>query len=506
MTKKILIAALLCAALARAGFCAPSFGLENGIRLASASVHCVTPISGGFRMYFSTGSFYGVFSATSTDGLNWAIEPGVRLSTSAAFLESSSITAMGLYFDPALAGGPYHAYYVGLSSGGYAILSAKSADGLAWTKDPAFSLIFSSAPAGPAAAPGRFPKLNNSATARLRSPRPFLAGPHKVNLYYIRDAGGRPDEGTFRAFALQSLDDGVTFSTETLLLDATGLFQLDVSTLTDGRLRLFVSAPAVNSSTVSLVLAADSADGLSFPAAPALVFSTYAEVNELSCIAAARSTETFRFRLYLTSTVLASSGTSVYSALTSSPVVTGISPGLVYIDDPATDFTVTGEVFSPALAAAALTGPGGPLAIISVTPVSDMAVTVRAVPTGAAPGVYSVSVTNPDGVPGTLPNALTLDFRPGFTRLTDNLFRPLGAANKVKIDITTFLAGNVKARIYTINGGLVKSLLDVAAPAGTRTIFWTGDTEGGRTAASGLYLLRVTGPKLKETEKIVLIK
>jgi len=474
----------------QAGFCAPAFELEGGVRLSSASVHCVTPIPGGYRMYFSTPSAYSVFSASSTDGLYWAIEPGIRLSTRASYLDASSITAFGLYYDAALAGGPYHAYYVGISTAGYALLSAKSADGLTWTSDNAFSILFS------------------SGASRLRSPKPYFGGSGKVNLYYIRDSGAAPDPAAYKIYGLQSSDDGDTFSGEALLTDTTGAYQLDVSTLTDGSLRMFIAAPDLSVSTVTRVLAADSVNGFSFPSAPVQVFSTAASVNELSGIAVARSTETFRWRLYLTSRLNSSATTYIYSAFTSSPVITGVSPVLAYIDDGPTDFTVTGEVFSPGVAIAAIAGTPGALTVQSVTWVDDMRVTVRAVPTNAPLGLYGVSITNPDGRTAGLLNAVTIDYRPGVTKMTDNLFRPL-KGGKVKASVTIFYPGNIKGSIYTVNGGLVKKLFNGPAPSAPGTpsnFFWSGDTDSGKIAASGLYLLHITGPRLNVTEKIVLIK
>ena len=486
MFKRFLMTALFCAAWPRAGLCAPTFELEDGVRLASASLHCVTTVPGGYRMYFSTPSAYSVLSAISPDGLAWTAEAGARLSPRASFLDASSITALGLYYDAALAGGPYHAYYVGISTGGHALLSAKSSDGLTWTNDAAFALLFS------------------TGATRLRSPRAYFAGAGKVNLYYIRDSGGDLPPEDFNIYGMQSLDNGVSFSGETLLVNVPGAYTLDVSTLTDGRLRMLVAAPGIGVSTVTRVLAADSVNGTSFPSAPVQVFST-AAANELTGIAVTRSTETFRWRLYLTSRLNSESTTYIYSALTNSPVITAFSPTLAYIDDPATNFTVTGEIFSTALASAAITLGSGGLAVPLVTRLSDLSLTVNAVPTNAALGIYSVNVTNPDGRSASLSNVLTLDYHPGSTRVRDNLFRPL-KGETAKAAIVINIPGKITATIYTINGGLVKKLFEGQAPAGTKNLTWGGETESGKIAASGLYLLHVTGPKLKDTRKIVLIK
>ena len=164
-----------------------------------------------------------------------------------------------------------------------------------------------------------------------------------------------------------------------------------------------------------------------------------------------------------------------------------------------------GEIFQPGLNTAALAGAPGAIPVTSVTRVSDTQLTVATTPLGAALGLYSVSVTNPGGRSAGMSNVLRVGFRPGFTVLTDNLFRPLRGGS-ARVDITIYKAGDVKVDIYTINGGLVRKLFSGPAAVGTKTLFWDGKTDGGRTAASGLYLLHVTGPKLNGTEKIVLIK
>lgn len=485
MKKTLLLLAALCAPAAPAA-AAPAFGLQDGVRVSSADVHAVTPIPGGLRMYFSTAAHYGVFSATSADGLAWTVEPGLRLSTGAGAynFDAGSITAMGVYLDSSLAGGPWRAYYVGVSSNGHALLSAFSADGLAWTPDADFAASFGG--------------------ARVYDAKPYFAGSDKVYLYYVRDGGPPHSPDARRVYLARSSDGGDTFSGEALALPTTGAWRVDVSTLTSGTVRLYVSEPSVNTSTVSRVLAADSSTGLSFSSDPVLVFSTDAARNELEAFSVARSTDGFRWRLYLTSRLDRSATSYAWSALTSSPVVTSVTPAVVYNNDAATGFTVRGEVFDPALAAFTFTGPAA-LTINSVTRVSDMELTVNATPTGAPLGKYAATAANPDGASGSLAAALTVDYRPGYVGLTDNLFRPLTGA-RARVDATIFDAGVIKADVYTINGGLVKKLYEGSAGVGTTTFFWDGSTDGGRTAASGLYLLHITGPKLEETSKIVLIK
>lgn len=483
--KKNLILVLFCA-LAAPAAAAPSFDIQDGVRVSSADVHAVTPIPGGLRMYFSTAAHYGVFSASSTDGRVWTLEPGVRLSTGtgAYNFDAGSITAMGVYLDPALAGGPWRAYYVGVSTNGHALLSAFSADGLTWTSDTDFGGLFGG--------------------ARVYDAKPYFAGSDKVYLYYVRDGGPPHSADARRVYLMQSSDGGDTFAGEALALPTTGAWRVDVSTLTSGTVRLYVSEPAVNTSTVARVLAADSSTGLSFSSDPVLVFSTDAARNEIEAFSVARSTDGFRWQLFLTSRLDQSATSYAYSALTSSPAVTSVTPAVVYNNDAATSFTVAGEVFDPAITAFTFTGPAA-LTINSVTWVSDMELTVNATPTGAPLGRYTATASNPDGASGSRADALTVDYRPGYVGLTDNLFRPLTGA-RARVDATIFNPGVIKADVYTINGGLVRKLYNASAATGTTTFFWAGETDGGRTAASGLYLLHITGPKLEETSKIVLIK
>lgn len=483
--KKTVIAVCLLAAWAGRGFCAPVFELESGVRLSSASAHCVRPINGGYRLYFSTPSAFAVYSATSADGENWTVEPGVRISTPLAGFYSSSITALGAYEGAAIASGPYRAYYVGLSSTGvYSVLSATSTDGLNWNKDGDFRMAFGS--------------------LRVVSLAPHFLGSGKAVLYYVRgDASGDP--ASYAVYAATSADSGNSFSGETRVLASTGVFSVAVSTLTSGTVRLFASATLGAGATAAMVLAADSADGLYFPSAPAVVFSTGPASNELGGIGVARSTDAYSWRLYLTSRLDQQATTYLYSAVTRTPVLTGFSPNLVYDSDGPTNFTVSGEIFAPGLTAASIAGPAGNVPVVSVTRVSDMQLTVNANPLGAPLGLYSAGVSNPGGRSAALAGALTVDYRPGSTVLTDNLFRPL-TGGRARADITIFKAGELRAYVYTINGGLVRKLFSGQAGIGTKTLFWDGRTDGGNMAASGLYLLHVDGPKVSGNEKIVLIK
>ncbi|MBI2071085.1 MAG: hypothetical protein HYT79_10855 [Elusimicrobia bacterium] len=122
---------LLCA-LAPALQATPNFTPDDGVRLSSGVPHDIIEAGGLLRLYF-VRDHVRVHSATSTDGLAWSEEPGFRISTQTAQLDQSSITSCALL--PLTTG--YRMLYSAISStGGYHILSATSTDGIDWVKEP----------------------------------------------------------------------------------------------------------------------------------------------------------------------------------------------------------------------------------------------------------------------------------------------------------------------------------------------------------------------------------
>ncbi len=90
-------------------------------------------------------------------------------------------------------------------------------------------------------------------------------------------------------------------------------------------------------------------------------------------------------------------------------------------------------------------------------------------------------------------------------RLTDNLLRPHTGA-RTKIDIDIFDVGDVAVSVYTLDGQLVNSLYHATTSIGTLTLYWNGKTGEGNVVASGVYFIKVTGPKLDAKQKVVVIR
>lgn len=87
----------------------------------------------------------------------------------------------------------------------------------------------------------------------------------------------------------------------------------------------------------------------------------------------------------------------------------------------------------------------------------------------------------------------------------NNVFDPLhGQKTTIKWDVQS--AGELKIRLYTINGTFINTLLDQTVPAGSGAVDWLGTNDVGSIVASGIYLVRVDGPGVHKTLKAVVVK
>jgi len=487
MFKKI-AAALLFLFSAAAAQAAPAFTEETGIRIDSATVHAVVPIINGYRMFYSSCSTSNIhiMSSTSTDGLSWTQESGVRISTQAGWYDSSSITAFG-YLSNASVTPPFRAYYVGRSASVYTVLSATSTDGFNFGKVSTFAL-----------SPG--------SGARVYSLAPVRITGSNIRLYYTRDTGGSGNLGDSRLYTMVSNDSGQTFSGETALLSGTTVYSVAASVLSDSRIRLYLATPLSGGTTGAQVLSAiGPSAGTNFALETGVRLSTTPATVFLRSVAVANAPEDFRWRMYVNKSSAAYGDTKAYSALTLTPCLYSMSPSSVYTsDDSSVTFTVAGEIFSSTAPTLSFSGPGS-LALWGTTRNSDLSMTFVSNGYNAALGQYDLLLTNYDGNTASLSKALTVDFKPGSVTMLDNLFRPM-SGGRARFDVTVNMAGNVKIKVYTTNGALVKTVYDGPAPSGLSYYYWNGDTEAGNKAASGLYFAVVKGPKLESVQKVVLIK
>ncbi|MFH1725163.1 MAG: FlgD immunoglobulin-like domain containing protein [Elusimicrobiota bacterium] len=470
--------------LSRAASAAPAFTPEERVLFSSMVVQAVVPSTSGYRMYMTSDSVR-VLSASSTDQINWSLETGIRLSTAPDHLDSSSITALGVLPSTNSADG-YRMYYVALSSGGlYSLLSATSTDGLSWGKEAGYRL------------------RANGGAGFLDSPQPLSVSGTLMRLFYVADNAGGNDPSNYRVFAATSSDGGLSLDETGSVLSAQA-YQVSVTTLTDGRTRLYYSAPLTGETTASQVLSAISDDGETFTVEDGVRLSTTSSLAALTYPRVIRTTETFRWRMFSNYTLSGSTEPYVSSALTLTPVVDSLAPALVLNSQTAVPFTLSGEIFSPSPTVTFTQG-AATFTATGVARPSDLQITGTMDPSTRSTGNWHVVVTNADGMGGLRSNGLYIDIPPGNVTITDNLFRPLrGQSAKIAIEI--FEIGNVTVRLYTVAGGLVATLYDGPMPTGTTLVTWAGTTSLGNTVASGVYLLSVRGPKIDTVKKIVVIK
>jgi hypothetical protein len=488
--------AFLTLCLSATAHAAPIFVEEVGVRLSSAVLQGATAgqISGSAHFYYLRGSS-AVFSATTPDsGQSFIADAGVRLSTmTQPVLAISSIT--GLCVLP-LSGGGWRMLYSAISTNSagasiYGIYSATSTDGLAWANDTGTRL--------------------SGGTGFVGSPSLVNLGANQWRLYYTANNDGTTVRANRRLFTALSSDQGRDFgSSVTIAGFNSQVGEVAAIARTDGRVRLFYTAPLTGSTTNSTIISALSSDanGTSFAAEGASGVSTTAASGFLSSPFVLRSTETWRWKLYYDYTPfpVAVSSANVFSATVFAPDPGFLSPSTV-LNSGASGLTINGEIFQGPTPPPTLQLSQGNVNVsgTNVGCTNDQTLTATFNMTGQAIGYWNLTVVNANGTSAILPNALNVTFPNGSVTLTDNLLRPRNGT-KTKIVIETFNPGPLAVKIYTTTGGLVNTLFDSYAPMGVTTLLWDGTTAAGHTVASGVYLLETVGQKLTSGEKIVVIK
>jgi len=82
----------------------------------------------------------------------------------------------------------------------------------------------------------------------------------------------------------------------------------------------------------------------------------------------------------------------------------------------------------------------------------------------------------------------------------------MSAAEKTTVFYKTAKDGRVTIKLYTLDGRLVKTLLDEDVSAGIGLVEWNGFNEDNSVVASGIYLVQITAPDYREIKKICVIR
>lgn len=98
------------------------------------------------------------------------------------------------------------------------------------------------------------------------------------------------------------------------------------------------------------------------------------------------------------------------------------------------------------------------------------------------------------------------DDRPHATRdgfaLAPNFPNPFRSSTRVRY--TLGRSAPVVVAVYDVRGRRVRTLVDAREPRGERSVVWDGRDDRGVAVPSGVYLLRLTTPGIRETRAMVL--
>ena len=67
-------------------------------------------------------------------------------------------------------------------------------------------------------------------------------------------------------------------------------------------------------------------------------------------------------------------------------------------------------------------------------------------------------------------------------------------------------SGPVKLQVFDARGRLVRTLVDESRPAGPHRVSWDGKDNGGRSAAAGVYMYRLSAGEFTQQRKMTLLK
>jgi len=89
-------------------------------------------------------------------------------------------------------------------------------------------------------------------------------------------------------------------------------------------------------------------------------------------------------------------------------------------------------------------------------------------------------------------------------RLGQNYPNPFNPETMIRYDLPE--AGQVHLLIYNVSGQLVRTLVDEDRPAGSFRATWDGADDSGRSAASGIYFVKMKAGDFVQTNRALLIR
>ena len=109
---------------------------------------------------------------------------------------------------------------------------------------------------------------------------------------------------------------------------------------------------------------------------------------------------------------------------------------------------------------------------------------------------------------GAFPYALTVSVEaqaePLREALEQNAPNPFNGTTSIRF--ATQSPGHASLTIYSVDGQIVRSLLDKIVPAGHHTVVWRGRDDEHRDVSSGVYLYRLTSARGTLIRRMVLVR
>jgi len=87
----------------------------------------------------------------------------------------------------------------------------------------------------------------------------------------------------------------------------------------------------------------------------------------------------------------------------------------------------------------------------------------------------------------------------------NNLFDPSNN-EATTLEYTTLNSGRITIRIFSMQGQLIKLILDADVTAGSNSINWDGRNDTGEIVGSGIYIVHIQGPGFSSTAKIAIVQ
>ncbi|MBN1798816.1 MAG: T9SS type A sorting domain-containing protein, partial [Spirochaetales bacterium] len=93
----------------------------------------------------------------------------------------------------------------------------------------------------------------------------------------------------------------------------------------------------------------------------------------------------------------------------------------------------------------------------------------------------------------------------GNVTIYNNVINP-NAGEQVKLHYILKRSGSVTIQVFTLSGDIVDVLFRGSLGAGEHSTAWDGRNRGGRVVAKGMYFIRIVGPDMDETRKVLVVK